>query len=244
MTKQRLRTGSKFYYFTLIELLVVIAIIAILASMLLPALNGARESAKGVRCGSNQKQLGTAFLLYTVDFNGFLPALNTGNGWFSFVPKGWWTNTLVNCGYLPTPTWNIVYSEDYGGATGGIFSCPCVADNELRWGGGIGVVEAPQPTSGYGFFYNVYPNLVSYTRTSQIILTSDSGYVDGGIRQTSLSFRCPLENSYNWDDPIVSQAFPRHRGGANVIFLDGHLEHVNYPRLRTNQDDIFGYYSK
>lgn len=71
MKKNRFRhDGVKATAFTLIELLVVIAIIAILAAILLPALNSARERGRTASCISNQKQMVTAFITYADDHDG------------------------------------------------------------------------------------------------------------------------------------------------------------------------------
>ena len=110
--------------FTLIELLVVIAIIAILASMLLPALNQARARARDTQCVSNLKQLGLYMNLYCDTYNGLIPAANCNLGIGSW--RGKWQDMLMR---FHSPSAKI---EDYCylGGTGdqrlplGVFACP------------------------------------------------------------------------------------------------------------------------
>lgn len=79
--RRKFSVRPSFLYFSLIELLIVIAIIAILAGMLLPALNRARESTMSAQCSSNLKQCIAGSQLYANDFGDVLPAYLNGDPW-------------------------------------------------------------------------------------------------------------------------------------------------------------------
>lgn len=101
--------------FTLIELLVVISIIALLISILLPALGSARESAKEMQCASNMRNLGLGVFSYTIENNDHYPAQRVVESGVS-VRKTWWFYQVAEHLALPgytgsltrsVPAWNL-----------------------------------------------------------------------------------------------------------------------------------------
>ena len=108
----RVHSRSPHRIFTLIELLVVIAIIALLAAMLLPALNGARERGRSILCGSNMRQVNTALLQYGDD-NG---------DWMPYSTTLYWQQALVEYGYFSVPVLSSGVLNNV--SPSGILQCP------------------------------------------------------------------------------------------------------------------------
>jgi len=227
--------------FTLIELLVVIAIIAILASLLLPALNSAKEKAKAVLCIGNLKQRGMAFSMYASDNNGLLPPYCHSPGTGTH-----YTNLLVDGQYLPDPGW----SNWWWGIPkhAGIWICP--SGNGLFGYGALTGISGAH----WGFKpadINPYIRFPTVTRPSSLILTADgclpgidSDYGPEYKDPWDIGFWCPLDNGAT---PYISvngnHVANRHSNGANITFADGHVRWRGYREIENNGDDLFGHYN-
>lgn len=202
--------------FTLIELLVVVAIIAVLVSLLLPALSRGKEFARGAACVSNLRQLALAVHLYADESEDRFPAVwdasvgngqNSGSdGWMYFMSFGAPTRFDPSRGSLYR------FAENAN-----LFECP---DDRARSGDSYAMnALLSKATATAGFHAGIALSMLRSASSTCLFLEEAAPQT---VNADSTN------DSYH--DPRNDHVTGRHRRGANFAFTDGHVSH-----LRTNE---------